>query len=133
MASHSFSLGDPSKNSLRRRTASTTGPSSARPAAPSFGAGAPAAPSFGATPIVTSDRGEIDVLGSGGIAAAELDDLSEDEDEDGSGSVPNAFERAGTEQPPSAQAVLDRRRPHQRICPRDHGLRAHDRGVGLKA
>ena len=35
MASHSFSLGDPSKNSLRRRTASTTGPSSARPAAPS--------------------------------------------------------------------------------------------------
>ena len=93
MASHSFSLGDPSKNSLRRQTASATGPSSARPAAPSFGAGAPAAPSFGATPIVTSDRGEIDVLGSGGIAAAELDDLSEDEDEDGSGSVPNAFER----------------------------------------
>ena len=90
MASHSFSLGDPSKNSLRRQTASATGPSSARPAAPSFGAGAPAAPSFGATPIVTSDRGEIDVLGSGGIAAAELDDLSEDEveDEDDSGSVP---------------------------------------------
>ena len=99
MASHSFSLGDPSKNSLRRRTASTTGPSSARPAAPSFGAGAPAAPSFGATPIVTSDRGEIDVLGSGGIAAAELDDLSEDEDEDGSGSVPNAFERLRAPEP----------------------------------
>ena len=94
MASHSFSLGDPSKNSLRRRTASTTGPSSGAPGGAEFpGAGAPAAPSFGATPIVTSDRGEIDVLGSGGIAAAELDDLSEDEDEDGSGSVPNAFER----------------------------------------
>ena len=80
MASHSFSLGDPSKNSLRRQTASATA-AATPPAAPGFG-GAAAAPSFGATPIVTSDRGEIDVLGSGGIAAAELDDLSEDEDED---------------------------------------------------
>jgi hypothetical protein len=76
MASHSFSLGDPSKNVMRRVAVATpVGSVGSRP-----GSSAPFG--FGATPIVTSDRGEIDVLGSGGIATAELDDLSEDEDDD---------------------------------------------------
>ena len=84
MSMHSFSLGDPSKNSLRRQTAAsatTFSYAAARPATTGAASG-PAAPSFGATPIVTSDRGEIDVLGSGGIAAAELDDLSESDEGD---------------------------------------------------
>ena len=77
MSAHSFSLGDPSKNVMRRSVTPVASRSSI------YGASsASVAPSFGATPIVTSDRGEIDVLNSGGIAAAELDDLSEDEDED---------------------------------------------------
>jgi RecG-like helicase/DNA polymerase III epsilon subunit-like protein len=84
MASHSFSLGDPSKNALRRKTAATAASgdfSNARSSSSSSSKHA-CDSSFGATPIVTSARGEIDVLGSGGIAASELDDLSRDEDED---------------------------------------------------
>ena len=101
MSMHSFSLGDPSKNSLRRQTAAsatTYSYAAARPAT-TTGAGAPAAPSFGATPIVTSDRGEIDVLGSGGIAAAELDDLSESEDEDEDDESYAASRRAAAPEP----------------------------------
>ena len=102
MSMHSFSLGDPSKNSLRRQTAAsatTYSYAAARPAT-TTGAGAPAAPSFGATPIVTSDRGEIDVLGSSsGIAAAELDDLSESEDEDEDDESYAASRRAAAPEP----------------------------------
>ncbi len=100
MASHSFSLGDPSKNRLGRALGELTAPP--RPVSDPFAAPSALGRSFGATPVVTNDGGERDVLGSGGFPASELDDLQDgiysdgdEESDDLFGEAPVSTKRPG--------------------------------------